>query len=79
MSEVGTNERLLRSDVTLEESRKIERVLRRNNISYFEKWISTQACSSSLITVRILSAIFMFIWILWTRQRNCLQICRIYL
>ena len=31
MSEVGTNERLLRSDVTLEESRKIERVLRRNN------------------------------------------------
>ena len=35
MSEVGTNERLLRSDVTLEESRKIERVLRRNNISYF--------------------------------------------
>lgn len=38
MSEIGTNERLLRSDVTLEESRKIERVLRRNNISYFEKW-----------------------------------------
>ena len=38
MSEVGTNERLLRSDVTLEESRKIERVLRRNNISCFEKW-----------------------------------------
>lgn len=38
MSEIGTNERLLRSDVTLEESRKIERILRRNNISYFEKW-----------------------------------------
>ena len=37
MSEVGTNERLLRSDVTLEESRKIERVLRRNNISYLDK------------------------------------------
>ena len=37
-AEIGTNERLLRSDVTLEESRKIERVLRRNNISYFEKW-----------------------------------------
>ena len=35
MSEVGTNERLLRSDVTLEESRKIERVLRRNNIWNF--------------------------------------------
>ena len=31
MSEIGTNERLLRSDVTLE-------VSRRNNISYFEKW-----------------------------------------
>ena len=70
MSEIGTNERLLRSDVTLEESRKIERVLRRNNISYFEKWIFTQACSSSLITVRILSAIYMFIWILWIRLRN---------
>lgn len=79
MSEVGTNERLLRSDVTLEESRKIERVLRRNNISYLRSGIFTQACSSSLITARILSAIFMFIWILWTRQRNCLQICRIYL
>ena len=76
MSEVGTNERLLRSDVTLEESRKIERVLRRNNL---RSGISTQVCSSSSITVRILSAIFMFIWILWTRQRNCLQICRIYL
>ena len=68
MSEVGTNERLLRSDVTLEESRKIERV-----------GISTQACSSSLITARILSAIYMFIWILWIRLRNCLLICRIYL
>ena len=70
MSEVGTNERLLRSDVTLEESRKIERVLRRNNISYFEKW-------NFHTGVRILSAIFMFIWILWIRLRNCLLICRI--
>ena len=33
-----TNERLLRSDVTLEECKKIEKVLRKNNISYFEKW-----------------------------------------
>ena len=38
MSEFGTNERLLRSDVTMEECRKIEKVLRKNNISYFEKW-----------------------------------------
>lgn len=38
MSEFGTNERVLRSDVTLEESKKIEKVLRKNNISYFEKW-----------------------------------------
>lgn len=38
MAEIGTNERLLCSDVTLEESKKIERVLRQNNISYFEKW-----------------------------------------
>ncbi len=35
---IGTNERLLRSDVTREESKKIEKVLRQNNISYFEKW-----------------------------------------
>ena len=35
MSEFGTNERLLRSDVTMEECRKIEKVLRKNNISYF--------------------------------------------
>jgi hypothetical protein len=34
----STNEQLLRSDVTMEESRKIEKVLRKNNISYFEKW-----------------------------------------
>jgi len=38
MAGIGTNERLLRSDVTLEESKKIERILRKNNISYFEKW-----------------------------------------
>ncbi|MDD3238837.1 MAG: hypothetical protein PHW47_01880 [Lachnospira sp.] len=34
----STNERVLRTDVTLEECRKIEKVLRENNISYFEKW-----------------------------------------
>ena len=38
MNEIGTNERVLRSDVTLEESKRIERVLRKNNISYFERW-----------------------------------------
>lgn len=38
MNEFSTNERLLRSDVTLEECEKIEKVLRKNNISYFEKW-----------------------------------------
>lgn len=38
MAEIGTNERILRSDVTLEESKKIERILRKNNISYYEKW-----------------------------------------
>ena len=37
-AEIHTNERLLRSDVTLEECKKIEKVLRKNNISYFEKW-----------------------------------------
>lgn len=38
MNEFSTNERLLRSDVTLEECKKIEKVLQKNNISYFEKW-----------------------------------------
>jgi hypothetical protein len=38
MAEFGTNERVLRSDVSLEECRKIEKVLRKNNISYFERW-----------------------------------------
>ncbi|MBO5458631.1 MAG: hypothetical protein J5981_00080 [Lachnospira sp.] len=38
MAEFSTNEQLLRSDVTLEECKKIEKVLRKNNISYFEKW-----------------------------------------
>lgn len=40
MTEINTNERILRSDVTPEECEKIEKVLRRNNISYFEKWKS---------------------------------------
>lgn len=35
---IGTTERLLRADVTREESKKIEKILRKNNISYFEKW-----------------------------------------
>lgn len=38
MGEFGTRERVLRSDVTLEESKQIEKVLRRHNISYFERW-----------------------------------------
>lgn len=38
MAEFSTNEQLLRSDVTLDECKKIEKVLRKNNISYFEKW-----------------------------------------
>lgn len=38
MAEFGVNERILRSDVTLEESKKIEKILRKNNISYFERW-----------------------------------------
>jgi len=38
VAEMMTTERLLKADVTKEESRLIERALRRNNISYFEKW-----------------------------------------
>lgn len=72
MSEVGTNERLLRSDVTLEESRKIERVLRRNNISYFEKWNFHTGVFKFLNNARILSAIFMFIWVLWDKGKGLL-------
>ena len=40
MAEFGTNERVLRSDVSPEECKKIEKVLRKNNISYYEKWIT---------------------------------------
>ena len=36
MSEVSTMERVIRSDVSMEECKKIEKVLRKNNISYFE-------------------------------------------
>ena len=43
-AEIHTNERLLRSDVTLEECKKIEKVLRKNNISYFEKWKFHTGC-----------------------------------
>ena len=43
-AEIHTNERLLRSDVTLEECKKIEKVLRKNNISYFESGNFTQGC-----------------------------------
>ena len=38
MAEFGTNERVLRSDVSPEECKKIEKVFRKNNISYYEKW-----------------------------------------
>ena len=38
MAEFGTNERVLRSDVSPEECKKIEKVLRKNNISCYEKW-----------------------------------------
>ena len=38
MTQISTNERVLRSSVTMEECKKIEKVLRENNISYFEKW-----------------------------------------
>ena len=38
MAEFGTNERVLRSDVSPEECKKIEKFLRKNNISYYEKW-----------------------------------------
>ena len=38
MAEFGTNERVLSSDVSPEECKKIEKVLRKNNISYYEKW-----------------------------------------
>ncbi len=34
----STNERVLRSDCTPEECKKIEKILRSNNISYYEKW-----------------------------------------
>lgn len=34
----SANERVLRSDCTPEECKKIEKILRSNNISYFEKW-----------------------------------------
>ena len=38
MAEFGTNERVLRSDGSPDECKKIGRVLRKNNISYYEKW-----------------------------------------
>lgn len=38
MEEFDTNERLLKADVTKEECLKIEKILRKHNISYFEKW-----------------------------------------
>ena len=38
MAEFGTNERVLRSDVSPEECKKIEKVLRNNYMSYYEKW-----------------------------------------
>ena len=38
MSEVSTMDRVIRSDVSKDECKKIEKVLRKNNISYFERW-----------------------------------------
>ena len=39
MAEFGTNERVLRSDVSPEECKKIEKVLRKNNISGLLKFL----------------------------------------
>ena len=39
-TEVSVNDRLLCSGLTSEESKNVEKVLRKNNISYFEKWNS---------------------------------------
>jgi hypothetical protein len=33
-----STQRLLKANVPVEECRNIERILRQNNISYFEKW-----------------------------------------
>lgn len=38
MTVISAHERVLRSDCTPEECKKIEKILRSNNISYFEKW-----------------------------------------
>ncbi len=37
MAEFGTNERVLRSDVSPEKNARNRKVLRKNNISYYEK------------------------------------------
>ena len=38
MREDSEEERVIRSGVSMEECKKIEKVLRKNNISYFERW-----------------------------------------
>ena len=57
-AEIHTNERLLRSDVTLEECKKIEKVLRKNNISYFEKWKfhTRRSCATPLSRFHVISS-----------------------
>ena len=57
MSEVSTMERVIRSDVSMEECKKIEKVLRKNNISYFERW-KLQDFLDFLIMIRMPNVIF---------------------
>lgn len=61
-AEIHTNERLLRSDVTLEEC-KNRKVLRKNNISYFEKWKFHTGLFHVISSRKIPSVIYTFIQI----------------
>lgn len=58
MSEVSTMERVIRSDVSMEECKKIEKVLRKNNISYLKDGSYIQDFLDFLIMIRMPNVIF---------------------
>lgn len=73
MSEVSTMERVIRSDVSMEECKKIEKVLRKNNISYFERWKFHTGLLKFLNNDKNAKCVFLYIWILLKRRSLLLE------
>ena len=70
MAEFGTNERVLRSDVSPEECKKIEKVLRKNNIHIVKSGRRIRAYLSFSAMRRMRNVTYIYIWIRMMRLKR---------